>query len=377
MKKMFKLFSICILLLVSSACNKNKEDEVIISPDPIIQDVTGEQLSPGSVIQITGTGFGSNDSDIEWLGGTDGNIEQGEAGVVLNKDKWSISSNNGGFTSPVYDNTIAHSGSKSIKCSINSNDAGENKWGSGFTYNNETQISKVYATWWVYIDPAEGEGGQWKMWRLRPNSNVSDTEGEIMSSSWYEADCSHKQQYIMLYGDEPYSNSYPDANDALRWLSDSDAPEVRQWTRMEVFAEESTGTGDRNGSLIYNIHKQTETVKNTTNWERNIITRTNIPDRWQYFVFQNYWGNDNADNANIWIDDIYIQVGSRARVELCDSENWESRTHCEIQEPISWASGTLQIKLNKASFQTGDTAYLFVINEAGNVSNGFEIVIGE
>jgi len=37
------------------------------------------------------------------------------------------------------------------------------------------------------MDPENGEGGQWKMWRLRPDSSVNDRDGEILSSHWYVA----------------------------------------------------------------------------------------------------------------------------------------------------------------------------------------------
>jgi len=48
-------------------------------------------------------------------------------------------------------------------------------------------IESVYATWCAYMDPENGEGGQWKMWRLRPDSSVNDRDGEILSSHWYVA----------------------------------------------------------------------------------------------------------------------------------------------------------------------------------------------
>ncbi len=69
----------------------------------------------------------------------------------------------------------------------------------------------------------------------------------------------------------------------------------------------------------------------------------------------------------VYIDSLYID-NSFARVEMCDSPVWTTRTHCEMQIPISWNSVQISATYKKGSFSSGDTVYFFVVNESGNVS---------
>jgi hypothetical protein len=152
--------------------------------------------------------------------------------------------------------------------------------------------------------------------------------------------------------------------------------EVGEWTRIEYFAIESTAPGERDGSFVYRVHKQSQPVHEAIRWDGNIITRnTGIEDRWRRVVFQNYWGNGNADNADIWIDDVYVQLGTPARVELADSASWADHHHREVQEPLAWSAGEIIVELNRGGFQPGETAYLFVVDELGQVSNGYPVTL--
>jgi hypothetical protein len=79
----------------------------------------------------------------------------------------------------------------------------------------------------------------------------------------------------------------------------------------------------------------------------------------------------------VYVDDPYIQIGSEAHVELCDTNTWSARKHCEIQPPTNWSNSSVSLTLNKGSFNSGDTAYLYAVDSTGSVnSNGYQIVLG-
>jgi len=75
-----------------------------------------------------------------------------------------------------------------------------------------------------------------------------------------------------------------------------------------------------------------------------------------------------------YFDDAYVD-NTWARVEICNESIWNEsiRKHCEIQIPIAWSDNSITITANQGSFQDGDTAYLFVVDENGTASIGYPI----
>jgi len=89
-------------------------------------------------------------------------------------------------------------------------------------------------------------------------------------------------------------------------------------------------------------------------------------------------GKDYGEAATDYYgyDDIYISF-TQARVEICDTNTWPARTHCEIQIPTSWSSSSIEIRVNSGSFGSSDLAYLYVIDSAGAASSGYAVQFGE
>jgi len=85
----------------------------------------------------------------------------------------------------------------------------------------------------------------------------------------------------------------------------------------------------------------------------------------------------DAGNGSYNFDDIYVNY-SLARVEICDSATWNDSQmrHCEIQVPSSWSSSSIVVEANYGIFNTGDQAYLFVVDSSGNVSPAYAITLG-
>ncbi len=88
-------------------------------------------------------------------------------------------------------------------------------------------------------------------------------------------------------------------------------------------------------------------------------------------------GYDSAgwDNITAWMDDIYVD-NTQARVVLGNASTLSASTHREIQIPSAWSSSSINVTFNQGSFQSGQTAYLFVVDSSGNASAGFPITIG-
>jgi hypothetical protein len=82
-----------------------------------------------------------------------------------------------------------------------------------------------------------------------------------------------------------------------------------------------------------------------------------------------------TSSDTVYVDSLYID-NSFARVEMCDNATWANRAHCEIQPPTVWASGSITATFNQGSFISGSTAYLYVIDSAGNVNTtGYPLTI--
>lgn len=92
-------------------------------------------------------------------------------------------------------------------------------------------------------------------------------------------------------------------------------------------------------------------------------------------VYYVNWIN-NSSNSSFYIlsDDVFIDF-TQARVELSESSVWDDtvQVHKELQIPISWEDGNIQIKVNQGSMTNLSDKFLFVVDENGAVSNGFPL----
>ena len=353
MRKIY-LFYICVMAILFFGFKG-------VYAAPVISSGSGT-ASDGQNFIIGGSGFGTNSlSKVEWLGGEDGNIEQGVTGQDFKKDGWS---NNA--SSPVkYSEIQAHSGSKSIMSQWPSTSRS-----SGYFYDTGISgVGKIYVTWWAYFDHVDS-AGQWKKWRLRSDSNVNDSDGEIYENNWYTNTGSGSSSQFYIYCDlENYVQCYPNSDSAYKSI---EVQQIDKWVRVELYAEESSDDGLRDGTVQLYRHTQTSAVTKLKDFDGTAITRaTNVNNRWRYFIFQNYWGNNSGGTGTkekAYIDDIFIQVGTQARVEIGDNSTWANCKHREIQIPVSWTSNKIEFTFNRGSFM-GGVVYLYVVDADGNVSD--------
>jgi hypothetical protein len=281
------------------------------------------------------------------------------------------------FYAPRYSTADKHSHSQSIVSQYPE----VTTYSSGFKYDYGSEAGKWYVTWWVKFDHVDS-GGQWKKWRISPGGSWNNLDGEIEQGDFYNTTGGISQSLLMMFCDcSSYGQCYPGSNAGLRWLSGDEAVPADTWVRQEFFAEESSAPDTRDGSFEYFIHRQSEAVREIVNWDGTIITRVSGADRWRYMKFQNYWGNISGGDGTgekIYIDDIYIQVGTQSRVEIGDADTWAACTHREIQYPTAWTEGEvtdeITVTLNEGGFSDLDGTYLYVVNSDGEYNaTGYEL----
>lgn len=84
----------------------------------------------------------------------------------------------------------------------------------------------------------------------------------------------------------------------------------------------------------------------------------------------------SSASPETWVDfdDIYMNH-TIARVELGNASVWEYCTVREIQVPIQWSENEINVKVNQGSFSEGEQVYVFIVNNDGDVSEGYPIRI--
>jgi hypothetical protein len=358
---------------------------------PTISNVNCGDCGDGDTVTLTVANEGSRGATVvEWIGGAadgNGNIEDGTPGESFARADWIVAPDALYTYDPQYSTANAHSGSQSIisQWPVNYDNASFFEYDTGIT-----GFGYAYFTYWIYFDHVDTEA-QWKMIRISPTSSTRDADGDLGASQYYYANGSGKNQYTLIFcNGTPFSSAdapcYP--NESYTDIQADDWLPTDQWVRAEVFVKESSDEGVKDGTFEIYLHYQSQTpvLFNRTNesqdWSDNVITRNvGISSRLRYIMWQNYWGNVKAGTGldeKIYVDDIFIQVGSQARVEIGNSSVFISCTHREIVGEISsWGSGSIVGKMNFGSFSTDDTVYFFVINSDGEVnSTGYAVVLG-
>ena len=328
----------------------------------IISDVSSSSVDDGDIVVVSGGGFGTHSLDVEWLGGKTGHIESSLEGADFSKTGWSEVPFPQ-FDSK-YDDARSHSNSQSLLFDPRTEEEPTaNEGRVGIKYDTGGEIAEGYATWWVYFDDDGNPDSntQWKMLRINHNGLVSDDAPTVNFFNW------RLNTVNGIYS--------PSTAMLLVRPTTSQFPPVDTWCRLEVWIKPSSAASTADGVLEYTFHN---TAGIETVYSSNTVTNYDDSNRFRYWVFQNYMGNGLMDSPyapKVWMDDIYI-AKTKARVEIGDNSDWDLCTHREIQPPTAWIDNSITITVNQGSFQDGNTAYLFVVDADGAVSEGYPITFG-
>lgn len=320
---------------------------------PSVQSV----LITGATITVQGGGFGVKTPAAPLLWES---FEDGTAGQSITKNgKWvrypSAESTNGGL----YDSKKAYSGSLSAysrSAAFNSaNNMGHFNT-SNFFFNNTSEV--YYSYRWMYASIG-CVGGVTKMGRILGDNNNYNGSGVTAISSMNPSNGSGAYHFY----------EYDDFFDIkTRTYVKNSTPGT--WARHEMFAKLSS-PGVANGAVFASVGFA-ESVNNTA-------AMTVGPGKsFQYngIILGLMSTTDGASCVvDMYVDDVYLDK-TRARVELGNAPTYSSCTNREPQIPSSWSNTSITTTLNKGRFNSGDTAYLFVIDANGVPSPGYPITIG-
>lgn len=324
-------------------------------------DAVSGNAYDGSSLSITGRDFGEHSEAVQWLGGKTGLIETSPVGAPPpNENNWTFNSFGNNYVAADF----VHSGLHSLKNDLVRNTAYAAAirygWISPIGYSQD-----IFISWWVRRVHA-GEG-QWKMFRVSYANDITDTATpQFKMFNW-----DNGSQFFVAAGPGT------DATGAS-WTMPYPTLDNR-WYRIDVEVHTASGHATNDGSYLVRLYDPDSGEAFRENAITNNMSFNDENDYYQWFLWQNYIGNELNDDPfqsqNTWTDDIYIQAGGWSRVELCDTPAWPGRTHCEIQPSAEWSDSSITFILNQGSFAAGDQAYLFVIDKNNNVSNGYPIVI--
>ena len=323
-----------------------------INAAPAISNTSGD-LSQNSSMSVMGSGFGQHALNIESL---QSNIESGTIGAEFSKTGW-YHSEWSAYADPIYANDSAHSGGKSIKCSMTSTNM---QYNCAFAYRvADVQAGgRLYATWWVKYD---GEtAGQWKMLRVSSESTIVD--GVHNANMYHHFDT--QRQIVVNHGYTEQRSLWPG--------KDHFPKGDNTWHRVEMDYKASD-TATPNGVMTVRTTTDSGSIGYRT-WT-DVNTHPLAENAWKYLIWQNYIGN-GITRATVWLDDLYIQTGTPSRVELCSGSTWENRGKCEIQLPTSWQENQISVQVNTGNFQSGSEVYLYIVDHGGTANNsGYKMAI--
>ena len=350
-----------IILFYTSIC--------FAAPNPT--SVSDSTPDDGQTISIysSGSDFGSHDLHFEWNGDE---IEAGTDGASYQTTYWDYQDSTNAEDAVYDDDGQVHSGSKSILTHMN--DVGAEKYDSAFFYDHYAKFSEylddVYVSFWCYFHPVTGDSvdelAQWKPWRITNNPNIS-CDDCFKNITWWTSDFVHTNVNNFKFDAGAYYCSYE---------MDYYYP-VDSWFRIEahVWEESSFGAGDGGFDIVM---LKPGVGKYVIESRSGCTTHDDVDHaHWRYARFGEYWGNIGSTIARdcyVWWDDIYVQNGTCARVELADSTDLSTCNHREIQPINSWSSSEISIDLSQGSLSSG-THYLHVIDDNGD-SDYISVTLG-
>jgi hypothetical protein len=233
----------------------------------------------------------------------------------------------------------------------------------------------TYASWYQTYDPLWPSYGDNNL-KTYVYTAYSGASRPYLLPYWYinyeSASSIPLQNYAKWVTDGSLSN--PDENGHNIFWVQSACDRFAQWSRVEVMAKHT----EQNGQGGYVDQQET-------------IPGVHTNDVIYYNGRSNSWGgthrtqgiggyaraNDSGSASNAWryFADLYVD-NTLARVILCNNSNYNAATIREPQIPTAWSASSITVTGNLGKFTAGATAYLFVIDAAGSVSNGFSVTVG-
>ena len=359
------LYALLILILITASAHAA----------PSISSVSGT-ISNGSEVTVAGSSFGTGATILTW-----DNFEAHTTGTDLAGGSLTpVTTATGNWTtfklSPSTDpveisTTRAHGGSKSVFIDWTSETI------NSFGWDGKGPYSQLYISYWRYMtgtystsDPDNHK--QFYLYGTNTCSGLNEApQGMPLmpqgSSTWgYYVNNSTSQPNYSGTNNLSSNSTYGTGN-TKTWSNTSNA-----WNRWEFWQKinssySCTPGSNCDGELTY-------WVDATKIYERDDYKFAFCSGSWKGFRL-GHMAQGMVGSAEAWFDDVYIAT-SPARVEVGNASTWSACTHREIQPFTSWATGSISVTFNQGSFANGSTAYVYVVDSAGDISSGSAITIG-
>lgn len=159
----------------------------------------------------------------------------------------------------------------------------------------------------------------------------------------------------------------------LSWVVDYHLP-LGQWYFIEMIYQMNSAQGVHDGS--YELRVNNQQIFKANNADLYPSGTIGDPGFEDVALGGNYGWNGGLQTYYRYYGDIYFD-DSFAKVIIGDNQDYTKCTHREIQIPTVWGSSGNSITFNakQGTFANG-TAYLFVMDDDGNVSAGKQITLG-
>lgn len=336
---------------------------------PVINSVSGDLQESGTVT-IRGSAFGSHSLDVEWLGGQDGVIESGS-----DEQLFVATTRRPGWVEEVlpsrFDDDRAYSYGKSL---IFDSSYSDGRFGLAFDTGDDIEFA--YVSYYTYFDDlglGDTTGGQWKMYRTMPIVSVADAERpQLVIFNKRRVGGGSGIEWRPQTGGEGDQEWLPNTGKQL--------PDAGSWHRMEIILKPSSANGVADG--WGKVYKHVPGVIIDKVYDKANLTSYGPDDnrKWRVHMFQNYQGNgygtDVSSGTKVWMDDIYIS-SSQARVEVCNSRQWSTCLHREVQYPTAWRNDEVTFTFSRGGFASTEGLYVYVVDASGAVNEaGFPLVPG-
>lgn len=320
---------------------------VISHAQPVINDIEGG-INPGDEVALYGEFFGEGDYlPISWDDFENGTPNT-QVGAPIIGPNWTTLSRD---PKPSYSDDMAISGNNSVFITW------PNYSISAFGWSNQGPFQSLYITFFRHFTPEDTENypHNFKMMYLYGNARYGTQNdsphfliGAIMPT---------RTNWIYAIQNHPTQNFY--------WQKRTNYWETcYKWQRWEVYADIGSGNGTCDGQIegwldadkVFHLHN---------------INMSDSPGQYRDFRLGHmFQGHDQNDKC--YYDDVYISR-TRARVEIGNSQDFESCSKREIQIPEVWTNNYIRINLNFNIFDENENLFLFVVDENGNQSDGFPL----
>lgn len=341
---------------------------------PSINGVSGI-IQNGQSISISGSGFGTKPKAAPIKFDT---FEDGSNGTPLySRDpSWKVyDCADGGNPSgkcdhngAIYYNSFAHSGNLSVGRHIVN---GEN-FNTNYFSNSQPSTEMFISYWWRTANADTSDTSIVKMSRI--NSSVAAGGGGVYNGA---GGTTLGGTYNLATNSGPYCafnngtalwELFRNGTDgSVAYLS---APPRNTWTRVDMYKKLST-PGSSDGAISVNIMG--------TSSASNLAAPTRASSK-SFLLDTVLLGLEDGSAANhsydVYIDDMYID-NTQARVEICNSATWSTRTNCEVQPATTWSATSITFTGNQGALPASSTRYLYVVDSTGAVNaNGYLITFG-